>query len=459
MITSFLTIFPTFATTTWDRGFGRKHFITITNAQQRISKSQLAADALYFLWAEAALRICVKTPKSGLRLASLALWLLSPIGAQAATISAATPSLQDVSVAVAHANHGDTVRVPAGTATWTSGITITKNIYLIGAGSSQTIITAKADTIILWKPTIDHNFRLSGFRFNGLGYRNIVGIIGKCTQARIDHCTFNQGDTGIATNFVGWGATGRVAGVVDHCTFQDMGRNLVTDIRAADTAPGGPGIWGATSWNDGVQPGSLQMLYWEDNTFTYTSAINNNPNHDASFYGDYGGVAVIRHNTFSGYAYAYVDAHGDNPDDSTLLFEIYNNTFTQGTNGTNAGWFMNQRGGQRIMHDNIFHGANGVCELIKYNASDVHVVSHSYFWGDTWNTDTNEAHIVQVVDTHGGPWSSTSIHLGKNYFLAPPQSGQTFYPYKSLAYPHPLVTADGNATRPSPPASLRVLDN
>src|ERR1700731_4595842 len=57
------------------------------------------------------------------------------------TIAAKSVSFADVSSAVNLASNGDTVTVPAGTATWTSTLTITKNISLIGAGIGQTIIT------------------------------------------------------------------------------------------------------------------------------------------------------------------------------------------------------------------------------------------------------------------------------------------------------------------------------
>jgi hypothetical protein len=442
MITRFLTISTALATANWDRGSARKHVLKVLTAQERIVTDEVAANALSFLGAGTTPRICVKRLISGLTLASLG--LLAPIGTQAATISAASPSSQDVSAAVARANNGDTVQVPAGTATWTSGITISKNIYLIGAGSSQTIITAQADSIITWKPVIDDKFRLSGFRFNGLGFKNIIHIIGPATQARIDHCIFYQGDSGVTTNYIGSGATGRVAGVVDHCSFYNMARAaFVCDIRATDTTS-----WGSTAWNEGAHPGTVNMLYWEDNQFIYDANLTGNA--DATFYGQYGGSAVIRHNTFSGFAYCYLDAHGDGPDYSTLIYEIYSNTFTQGTNGVNAGWFMNQRGGKRIMWDNTFSGRNSGCELIKYWPDDVHIVSDSYFWGNTWNGDKNQADLISVE----GPNSSTIV-LGKNYFLAAPRSGQTFYPYNPLVYPHPLVT--GDATHPSRPASLRVV--
>jgi hypothetical protein len=58
----------------------------------------------------------------------------------AATITAKSVSIADVSSAIASARDGDTVAVPAGTASWTSGLAITKGITLQGAGNDKTVI-------------------------------------------------------------------------------------------------------------------------------------------------------------------------------------------------------------------------------------------------------------------------------------------------------------------------------
>ena len=56
-------------------------------------------------------------------------------------IQAASPSYADVVAAISTANAGDTVLIPAGKATWTSQLVITKGIHLIGAGIGNTVIT------------------------------------------------------------------------------------------------------------------------------------------------------------------------------------------------------------------------------------------------------------------------------------------------------------------------------
>lgn len=62
--------------------------------------------------------------------------------AAAVTINAKSVSLVDVTAAIASANDGDTVLVPAGQATWASSLVVTKGITLVGA----TTITGNAGT-------------------------------------------------------------------------------------------------------------------------------------------------------------------------------------------------------------------------------------------------------------------------------------------------------------------------
>ena len=71
------------------------------------------------------------------------IWL-SVMPVHAVTRNALSPSYTDVNNAVASAASGDTVNVPAGTATWSSTLAIgTKAISLIGAGAGSTVITTQ----------------------------------------------------------------------------------------------------------------------------------------------------------------------------------------------------------------------------------------------------------------------------------------------------------------------------
>ena len=79
-----------------------------------------------------------------------ALFLAVSGTAQAATVNARSPSFADVSTAVASAAKGDTVIVPAGTASWTKTLVINKPIWLVGQTTvNYTNETANNQTIIL----------------------------------------------------------------------------------------------------------------------------------------------------------------------------------------------------------------------------------------------------------------------------------------------------------------------
>jgi len=69
----------------------------------------------------------------------ITLLLVGSISARASIINAISPALIDVSTAVSSALDGDVVVIPAGTATWTSGIAVSKAIKIVGAGSGRII--------------------------------------------------------------------------------------------------------------------------------------------------------------------------------------------------------------------------------------------------------------------------------------------------------------------------------
>src|SRR6476620_1823559 len=75
---------------------------------------------------------------------------LTPAGAVAATVSAASCSSADVQVALNRAAAGDTVSIPVGTCHWATGVTWTAppNVTLQGAGSPSTYGNNDATVII-----------------------------------------------------------------------------------------------------------------------------------------------------------------------------------------------------------------------------------------------------------------------------------------------------------------------
>src|SRR5260370_34952883 len=67
----------------------------------------------------------------------------------AKTIKASSPSQPDVQTAINSAGNDDTVIVPAGTASWSSTLVITKGITLVGSTTRDSFAgTSKDQTII-----------------------------------------------------------------------------------------------------------------------------------------------------------------------------------------------------------------------------------------------------------------------------------------------------------------------
>jgi len=86
--------------------------------------------------------------------------------AEAATITASSCSKSNVESAIAQAAGGDTIEVPAGSATWSDYITISKKLAIIGAGADETAITGPGFKI----GNGTEGVRISGFSFSSTSY-------------------------------------------------------------------------------------------------------------------------------------------------------------------------------------------------------------------------------------------------------------------------------------------------
>ncbi len=85
------------------------------------------------------------------------------VAARGATINAASPASSDVAAAIVSATDGDTVQIPAGTATWVSALSVTKAITIAGAGTNSTILNG--GTFFSLKPGKDKLTRITGIQF------------------------------------------------------------------------------------------------------------------------------------------------------------------------------------------------------------------------------------------------------------------------------------------------------
>jgi len=298
-----------------------------------------------------------------------AIFLAAGGQAKGATVEAKSPAFADVESAIASAHDGDIVMVPAGEASWTSPLVITKGITLQGATSidgpskspavtDRTVVlddvpresrghpsprqqqglpqkhaafggatllrsqergtSKRIPAIVLVQLTPSQSFRLTGFTFR---YGSVTAIVdkallcikGTCPSVRVDHCHFDQlyDNPFIMTH-------GQIYGVVDHCVFDERPRALTFQVYHDGW---GGHTHGDGSWADNAYFGSEKFLFIEDNTFRNANGYRSNG------IDSYGGARyVARHN------YLVDTPIGGHGTETTGRFrgvraiEVYNNT-------------------------------------------------------------------------------------------------------------------------------------
>jgi PKD repeat protein len=351
-------------------------------------------------------------------------------------ITAASPSLADISAAIAAANPGGTIIVPAGTATWNDHLVITKPVQLIGAGIGQTVITSnytapnlsitpasgntptqvKENYLVSYMPAASANdsFRISGFTFDcaskceGIFLSNYV-VSPWITNVRIDHNYIKDvklagSDAPSYEQGTGWNMViyGNVAGVADSNTFM--------------TGTIGVYAMNAGNWtNDTYQPGSAKNFYFEDNNITLVHSTIG----QVVLTSGMGGRWCFRHNTVNatGCPYGiwpYLDAHGNmgtGGNYSNMGFEAYNNTLTLASYNTR---FCDQRGGRGMFYNNNVTTTGNVEIHVREEFSDSQnppvtapdgehqYVCNSYYWGNTKNASTRVDPVAAETIDYGG---------------------------------------------------------
>jgi hypothetical protein len=282
--------------------------------------------------------------------------------ARAATINARSAALADVSAAIVLAKSGDTVVVPAGTASWTSALLITKGITLVGATTvtnagthSPTVkdltiikddspLNTKESGLIHAEPDPSQSFRLTGFTFTH-GSRttsNNVGVVhlesGSSSSPhfnmRVDNCHFDQiYGRNIQTD--GW-----VYGLADHNYIVAHENSQSFYINCASYAgyTSGHGAWADFPWF-----GTNKFFFIEDNTIVGNGLVTTSGGMDA----EYGARWVARHNDLTN---AHIGWHGTEGNNrGCRAVEMYNNSFH---------WTIipaqKNRSGVSLQHDNTW---------------------------------------------------------------------------------------------------------
>ena len=403
-------------------------------------------------------------------------------------ITAASVSYADVSAAISRAKSGDTVIVPAGTATWANQLVITKGVNLVGAGDGKTVITSgyalntsvsvldPQQYLIVYNPAspiLNESFRLSGFtldlnnRCRGVILKNTTTSV--INRVRIDHNllknTYRTIDPPIIAVY------GSIYGIIDN--NQIIGGTV--RIAGLDELS-----WSTFAYDFGT----ADNLYIEDNRFTLADQM--------VIYSEQGSRWCFRYNSIDATActsglYPAFDAHGNQPNAhlANMGAEIYGNTIDTGTKG---GALLGQRGGKALVYDNAWATPGAAISLVREEYHDSlnppatnlvsgqpQHVSDSYYWNNRKNRTENIVPKIDVTIDYGGTegvvpqenkdvWFETAVFDGtsgvgvgllaarpttctkgvaywatdtKTLYKATETNIWTAY-YRPYAYPHPL---------------------
>ncbi len=359
------------------------------------------------------------------------------------TFDAASCSRADVEAALAMASPGDAVRVPAGTCSWSPGISFS-GIQLLGAGSSAsgTVIT---DGLVSMTKHASRYTRLSGFRFTGTDEHIDAGGSPTAKPYIIDH---NYVRSDVADRAVHLTANG---GVLHH---NELTAETWTNADVFNTQTG-------EDWSEAPTFGAddatgERNIYFEDNTFT--NIVETMPD------GDVGSRLVIRHN-------AYVDSsivfHGGYPNDSspdggTRQFEVYENTFHRVSNSIPVNKWIWARGSSGVIANNTMDRAdspdgstypNKVEILLTVGCPDPYPMQYqvgqsnetpegppshplAIFGNDGAGTTDSNFIAIAGSDTAGPPCSTPAMYIqaGRDYVTS------NTWGWTPYAYPHPLAT-------------------
>lgn len=240
----------------------------------------------------------------------------------------------DITAAIAAASNGDTIRIAAGTATFTSKLTVTKSLYIIGNGIGSTYLQVGFAGYMLELKSVGLT-RLSSMTLSGVAstWDGVVSVNG--SNKRIDNINFDFSGGKIAVRVLPENGTEIV---IHDCTFGSGTRGL--------QVYGSTDYWSTPSY---FAPGTNRAVYVEDCTF-YSG---NGEVLDVYM----GGGGVFRNNKFiNGMNIAL---HGaDSSDRSGGWHEVYNNDADY--NGYSWDVVMVYRGGIQFIFNNTIteHGSS-----------------------------------------------------------------------------------------------------
>jgi hypothetical protein len=421
--------------------------------------------------------------------------LASSGGVNGATIVASGCSAALVQSAINSAQNGDIVKVPAGSASWSSMVTTGKSITLQGAGIGLTNITNNLDvktSCISVSAPAGGLIVVSGFTFSTTpsAQGGIISISSPGSgQFRLTNCRINIAPSSPTVSYRGIAIQGAVYGVIDHCYFYNpsnagQGISFLRD--------GNYTLTHCPPWFTPQVYGGINVACVEDCTFDFPGGPG-----DGAFDAYDGSIFVFRYNTVKN---TNIGWHGaDSAVHAPRLWEVYNNTITN--TGAHIYTVIRARGGTGVVWNNTVTGLyDNFFILSEYRADPTFTTNNidgpagsvidgnfnqagypSYYplldqigrgsfpagtpfpskctpaqyealepmyqWGNNVNGNTAPTASPGLPDQSGN-----YIRQGYDYYDNTPKPG-----YVPLVYPHPLVSGVTTGQPPAPPRNLHLV--
>ncbi|MBN1674706.1 MAG: hypothetical protein JXR37_26920 [Kiritimatiellae bacterium] len=370
--------------------------------------------------------------------------------ARAATHTAASCARADVQAAVNAAVDGDTVLIPAGTATWTNGIETTKQIMIQaqtitptpGGDAAWNVVITNNSPVPLITMTSGDDFHcgVAGITFmEGSRKTNYIRIQGTGSNVPLVHdCRFDiderfGDEPGIAVL-----ACLSTGGVIWNCMFDTPGADFqgYPGSQGASVYIHSPRDWYTPSTMGALDSNGTVNVYFEDCTFFNCSGC---PDIDDN------GRVVFRHCLFDGTGGL---THGFTSMRGGRHFEYYDNTFTVTTPERNQARYFWCRAGTGLFTDNVVSNcatpsAFGNQTLLAVGDNTVptgYPQSRQPGWGYDGTRDViDPMYIWNNTGPRAGTWDvyadwTNSVRLNRELYVdSGPKPGYTKY-----AYPHPV---------------------
>jgi hypothetical protein len=386
-------------------------------------------------------------------------FFLLPRALWGATFTATSCSQSDVSAAISSASNGDTVQIPNGSCTWSSGISTTKEIVIraqnytpiSGGNTNRNVVITHNASVPLFNVTSGNSYHveIAGIKFiEGSIKRSFIRTSGSGSKVILVHdCWFEHsrrdGDADTVYAIV-WMAQG---GILWNCFWN--GTDSIDDVGQGGMLIKSPRAWATASTMGIADTNGAVNVYIEDSTIYNVGLV---PDCDD------GCRIVSRFNVFMG---SWAETHGFSSTYGGRHWEFYKNTFSNIARKNLSGRYFWGRAGTGVFHDNVVNDGDGYYgSMVQVEAGDDTACTgypqfRQFGWGHNgtsnvsdpvylWNQSGSKAYSYGIRSG----WSSC-IQLNRDIFVNTAKPG-----YMAYTYPHPL-RSKGNGL--GAPTGLRIL--